>query len=819
MAFYTSVYQRGDKIYMRGFDKGLRISDIEAYKPYMFIPKQGGKYKTLDGREVGRLDFDSIGDAKEFVDKYKDVSNMEIFGINTFAYLYIFDNFKGDIDYDPQLVRIGTLDIECAADEGFPDIQKADKPITAITVRCKGRNYVFGCGKFKTDDENTYYMECKDEHMLIQKFLSCWQALDLDIVTGWNIEFFDIPYLVNRIKLLFNDKEAKRLSPWRILDEKMIEFRGKENQSYNPFGLAVLDYYQLYRKFTFGNQESYKLDFISQIELGEKKIDYSEYGNLLELYKNDYQKFIEYNIHDCVLVDRLDDKLKFLEQVMALAYDAKVNYQDTMTTVRSWDVIIHNYLLEQGIVIPQFKKQPDFDSLVGGYVKEPKVGLSKWVVSFDLNSLYPHLIMQYNISTETFVTRLPNFDKIDILLDGNWSTNCPHAIAANGCVYRKDKQGFLPALMEKMYNDRVVYKKKMIEAKQRYEKTKSVEDEKLIARFHNMQMAKKIQLNSAYGALGNQYFRWFNFNHAEAITTSGQLSIRWIEKKVNLYFNKVCRTNGVDYVIAADTDSIYVTFEKLIPPGSDELEAVKLIDQFCEKKIQPYLDSCYDELAGMMNAYQQKMQMKRETIANKGIWKAKKMYILNAWNVEGVQYDKPKLKIQGIEAVRSSTPYACRENIKFALSIIMNEDEESLHKFIMSFREKFMTLPFEDVAFPRGVKGMAKYKDASAIYKSATPIQVKGSLIFNHMLKKHNLKSIPPIMDGDKIKFAYLKTPNPIGETVIATADYIPKEFNLDKYIDRDIQFSKAFLEPLKSITEVIGWEVEHRSTLEDFFG
>ena len=825
MAFYTGCYQRGSKIYMRGFDKGLRISDVIDYKPYMFIPKQGGKYRTLDGREVAKLDFDSIGEARDFVDKYKDVSNMEIFGINTFAYLYIFDTFKGDIDYDPQLVRIGTLDIECAADEGFPNIQKADKPITAITVRCNGRNYVFGCGKFKTEDPNTFYLECKDEHMLIQKFLACWQALDLDIVTGWNIEFFDIPYLVNRIKLLFNDKEAKKLSPWKILDEKLVEFRGKQNQSYNPFGLAVLDYYQLYRKFSFGNQESYKLDFIAQNELGEKKIDYSEYGNLLELYKNNYQKFIEYNIHDCVLVDRLDDKLKFLEQVMALAYDAKVNYNDTMTTVRTWDVIIHNYLLNQGIVIPQNNKQPDFDSLVGGYVKEPKLGLSKWVVSFDLNSLYPHLIMQYNISPETFVARVDNFPSIDVLLTGKHnftpenSNDIGFCFAANGCTYRKGKQGFLPALMEKMYNDRVVYKKKMIEAKQRYEKTKSKDDEKLIAKFHNFQMAKKIQLNSAYGALGNQYFRWFNFNHAEAITTSGQLSIRWIEKKINLYFNKICKTNGVDYVIASDTDSIYVTFEKLIPANSDELEAVKVIDKFCEKKIQPYLDSCYDELAGMMNAYQQKMQMKRETIANKGIWKAKKMYILNAWNVEGVQYDKPKLKIQGIEAVRSSTPYACRENIKTALSIIMNEDENKLHKFIQEFREKFIGLPFEDVAFPRGVKGMNKYKDASGIYKSATPIQVKGSLIFNHMLKQYDNKTIPPIMDGDKIKFAYLKTPNPINETVIATADYIPVEFNLDKYIDRDLQFDKAFLDPLKAITEVIGWQVEQRATLEEFFG
>jgi len=818
--FYTNVYMRGDKIYMRGFDKGLRIKDIIQYKPYLFLSskKANTGFKTLDGKSVEKMSFDSISEARDFISTYSDMSNMEIYGLTTFPYLYIYDNFKGDIDYDPKIVNIGTLDIECAADEGFPDIQKADKELTAITVRCKNRNYVFGCGEFVTNDPNTHYLKCKDEYELIQKFLACWQALDLDIVTGWNIEFFDIPYLVNRIRLLFNDAEAKKLSPWKILDEKSVEFRGKENQSFTPVGVAVLDYYQLYRKFMFGNQESYKLDYISQVELGEQKIDYSEYGNLLELYKKNYQKFIEYNIHDCVLVDRLDDKLKFIEQVMALAYDAHVNYNDTMTTVRPWDIIIHNYLLEQGVVIPQMKKQQMDEPLVGGYVKEPKLGLSKWVVSFDLNSLYPHLIMQYNISPETFVTRLPNFQSIDTLLNGSFTHNCPHAITANGCIYRKDKQGFLPQLMEKMYNDRVVYKKKMLEAKQRYEKTKSKDDEKLIARYHNMQMAKKIQLNSAYGALGNQYFRWFNFNHAEAITTSGQLSIRWIEKKVNLYFNKICRTDGVDYVIASDTDSIYVTFEKLIPEGSDDVEAVRLIDQFCEKKIQPYLDSCYDELAGMMNAYQQKMQMKRETIANKGIWKAKKMYILNAWNVEGVQYDKPKLKIQGIEAVRSSTPHACRENIKTALEIIMNRDEAVLRDFVNDFKVKFMELPFEDVAFPRGIKGMSKYKDAATIYKKSTPIQVKGALIFNHMLVQNKLKNIPPISDGDKVKFAYLREPNPIGQTVIATSDYIPVEFNLDKYIDRDMQFNKAFLDPLLSITNAIGWQLEPKATLEDFF-
>ena len=827
MAFYTHVHLRGDKVYVRGYDKGQRVKDVVAYKPYLFIQKQNGNYKTLDGKTVEKLPFDSVRDAKDFIEQYNDVSNMDIYGLTNFAYLYIFDNYKGDIDYDPKQVNIGTLDIECAADEGFPDIQKADKPLTAITVRCRGRNYVFGCGEFVTEDPNTYYIQCKDEYEMVQKFLSCWQALDLDVVTGWNIEFFDIPYLANRIKVLFNDKEAKRLSPWGMLDEKMVEFKGRQNQCYTPVGISVLDYYQLYRKFTFGNQESYKLDYISQIELGENKIDYSEYGNLLDLYKNNFQKFIEYNIHDCVLVDKLDDKLKFLEQVMALAYDAKVNYNDTLTTVRVWDTIIHNYLLEQKIVIPQFKKQSDSEALVGGYVKEPKLGLSKWVVSFDLNSLYPHLIMQYNISSETFVRRFDNFYSIDDLIKGGIKIRkdgpdgkTELAFAANGCAYRKDKQGFLPALMEKMYDDRVIYKKKMLEAKQRFEKTKSKDDEKLIARYHNMQMAKKIQLNSAYGALGNQYFRWFNFNHAEAITTSGQLSIRWIEKKVNQFLNKMLKTN-TDYVIASDTDSIYVCMDDLVSQLGEmsEEEIVKVIDEFCEKKIQPYLDKCYQELADMMNAYQQKMQMKRETIANKGIWRGKKMYILNAWNIEGVQYDKPKLKIQGIEAVRSSTPHACREKIKEALEIIMNKDQDTLKKFISNFRVEFLNLPFEQVAFPRGVKNLNKYRDKSGnIYIKGTPIHVKGALIFNWILNNKKLNKIPPIQDGDKIKFAYLRTPNPINDTVIATPDEMPIELDLDKYVDRDMQFEKSFLEPLRSIADVIGWQVEDRATLEEFF-
>ena len=833
MKFYTNVAVRGDKIYVRGISNGKPIEFVEHYKPYLFVAKKDGFYRTLDGRAVDKIQFESIRDAKDFVENYKDVSNFEYYGLTNFQYVFMYDHYQGQIDYDPSLVSVVTLDIECAADEGFPNIQLANKEVTAISLRKNGKSVVFGCGEFSTEDKSIIYVKCEDEKVLLEKFLQVWSKSywKPDVVTGWNVEMFDIPYLANRIRNILGESYVKQLSPWGVVNNRDI-VRGKSSsnsskdintrtdQVFDLFGITVLDYLQLYKKFSFGNQESYKLDYIAQVELGEKKIDYSEYGSLLDLYKNNFQKFIEYNIYDCVLVERLEEKLKFIEQVMALAYDAKVNYADTMTTIRPWDVIIHNYLLDRRIVIPQQKRQSMTNHLVGGHVKDVKVGISKWVVSFDLNSLYPHLIMQYNISPETFMGRLSSFPSIDNILNGDYE-NGDHlnAVTANGCLYSKAKQGFLPALMEKMYDDRVVYKKMMIEAKKSYEETKNPEHEKLIARYHNLQLAKKIQLNSAYGALGNEHFRWFSFNNAEAITTSGQLSIRWIENKMNAFMNKMCKTTDVDYVIASDTDSIYVTFEKLIPENCNELEAVKLIDKFCESKIQPYMNKSYDELAGMMGAYQQKMQMKRETIANKGIWKAKKMYILNAWNVEGVQYSEPKLKIQGIEAVRSSTPYACREKIKESLKIIMNKDELTLQQYVSDFKDKFMDMPFVEIAFPRGMRNMKEYNDSGSIYKKGTPIHVKGALLYNWMLKEKGMTNkLPPIQDGDKVKFAYLKLPNPINEHVIAVLDELPEEFGLDKYLDRDIQFTKTFLDPLSAITEVIGWQIEKKATLEDFF-
>jgi DNA polymerase elongation subunit (family B) len=494
--------------------------------------------------------------------------------------------------------------------------------------------------------------------------------------------------------------------------------------------------------------------------------------------------------------------------------------------VRTWDAIIYNYLKKRNIVIPPKDRSEKSDKFAGAYVKEPIPGKYDWVVSFDLNSLYPHLIMQYNISPETLLEERHPSATVERILNRKveFGDYKDYAICPNGAMYRKDVRGFLPELMEKMYNDRVIFKKKMLIAKQQYEKTKTKELEKEIARCNNIQMAKKISLNSAYGAIGNQYFRYYKLANAEAITMSGQVSIRWIESKMNSYLNKILKTNDVDYVIASDTDSIYLNmgpFVETVYKGREKTteEVVGFLDKVCSMEFEKYIESSYQELADYVNAYDQKMQMKRENIADRGIWTAKKRYILNVWDSEGVRYDEPKLKIMGLEAVKSSTPAPCRQKIKDALKIVMTKTEDEMISFIDNFRKAFNKLPPEEISFPRSINDVDKHKSSSTLYSKGTPIHARGALLYNHLIKEKKLdKKYAKIQNGEKIKFCYLKLPNPIHENVISYIQEFPKEFGLDKYIDYDLQFSKAFLEPMKVILDAINWRVEKTVNLESFF-
>jgi len=735
-----------------------------------------------------------------------------------------------EVKFDTTKIKISTIDIEVKTENGFPDVESAAEEVLLITVQDYTTKQIrtWGQGSFNNKQENVIYKSFRTEYELLNDFINWWmiETNTPEVVTGWNSELYDMPYLVRRIDRILGEKLMKRLSPWGLVTERETIVMGRKQISYDVGGITQLDYLNLYKKFTYKAQESYRLDYIASVELGQKKLDHSEFDTFKDFYTNGWQKFVEYNIIDVELVDRMEDKMKLIELAITMAYDAKVNYNDVFYQVRMWDAIIYNYLKKRNIVIPPKERSDKDAKYAGAYVKEPIPGKYDWVVSFDLNSLYPHLIMQYNISPETLrETRHPSVT-VDKILNEELTFELykDSAVCANGAMYRKDVRGFLPELMEKIYKDRTIYKKKMLIAKQDYEKTPTKALEKEIARCNNIQMARKIQLNSAYGAIGNQYFRYYKLVNAEAITLSGQVSIRWIENKMNVFLNKILQTEKVDYVIASDTDSIYLNMGPLVDKflshkSDDKTKVVQLLDKICEDKLEPFIEQSYTELADYVSAYEQKMIMKRENISERGIWTAKKRYILNVWNSEGVQYSEPKLKMMGIEAVKSSTPAPCRQMIKDGLKLMMSGTEEEVIDFIDNCRKEFKALPPEQIAFPRSVSDVVKYRSYSDIYSKGTPIHCRGALLFNHYIKEKKLDNkYSLINNGEKIKFIYLKKPNIIQENVISFIQDFPHELGLDKYIDYELQFEKSFLDPLKSILDAIGWNVEKTVNLDLFF-
>ena len=832
MKFYTNVQLIGNQFLVRGVEDGKRfeIRDSE-FCPTLFVKsKRETKYKTLDGESVEPIQPGQVRDCREFYKKYQDVDGFPIYGNDRYIYQYISEKYPQDeVKFDISKIKLVTLDIETTAEQGFPDVESAQEQILAITIQDYTSKQIitWGVKPFINKQKNVTYHHCVDEHSLLNSFINHWMQDVPDVITGWNIQLFDIPYICKRLNRVLGEKLMKRFSPWGLVSEGEMYIQGRKHIMFDVGGVTQLDYLDLYKKFTYKAQESYRLDYIASVELGQKKLDHSEYDTFKDFYTNGWQKFIEYNIVDVELVDRLEDKMKLIELALTMAYDAKVNYNDVFYQVRMWDNIIYNYLKKRDIVIPQKRQTDKNEKYAGAYVKEPIPGKYDWVVSFDLNSLYPHLIMQYNISPETLLDERHPTVTVDRILNEeiNFELYKDNAICANGAMYRKDVRGFLPELMEKMYGDRVVFKKRMLKAKQEYEKTPTKALEKEIARCNNIQMAKKISLNSAYGAIGNQYFRYYKLENAEAITLSGQVSIRWIEQKMNDYLNNLLKTEEEDYVIASDTDSIYLNLGPVVDKflanrSSDKAKVVELLDMVCRDKLEPYIDECYSNLATYVSAYDQKMQMKRENIADRGIWTAKKRYILNVWDSEGVRYEEPKLKVMGIESVKSSTPAPCRQMLKDAFKILMTGSEDEMIKFIDSKREEFKKLPPEEVSFPRSVSEVVKYKSHASIYAKGTPIHARGALLYNHYIKEKKLDAkYSLIQNGEKIKFCYLKKPNHIHENVISFIQDFPRELNLDKYVDYDLQFEKSFLEPLKAILDAIGWSVEKTVNLELFFG
>ena len=840
--YYTNVASLGNTIYYRGIKNGRRVKLKVAYTPTLFLPSnKPTDFKNLEGEYLEPMKFENIREARDFIKRYEEVKNFRIYGNNSFAYSFIADEFKGMIDWKIDDLSIAVIDIEVGSENGFPDPYLATEPITAICVKyMNGMTYVWGCGDYNNERDDVTYIKCRDEYDLCKKFLDFWHENAPDVISGWNIKFFDIPYLVNRFQKLFDENVYKKLSPWSLINSRNVTVNNKNFVAYDLIGISALDYIELYRWYAPGgrSQESYRLDNIANVEIGESKLSYDEFDSLHALYRLNFQKFIDYNIKDVELIFKLENKLKLIELGLTLGYDTKTNFEDIFAQTRMWDALIYNYLLSKNIIVPPKEEKFKGEAFEGAFVKDPQVGKHNWIASFDLNSLYPHLMMQYNISPETLVEPSNYTSEMRNIISSGVDVNKmlnrdidlsalkDVTITPNGQYFRTDIQGFLPKMLEEMYEDRKKFKKLMLQAKKEYEiendEVKKLEIYNRISRYDNLQLAKKVSLNSAYGALGSKYFRFYDLRMALAVTLAGQLSIRWIEGELNRYLNKLLKTEN-DYVIAADTDSIYLNLGPLVSKvysGEKEVnQVISFMDKVCEDKIQPFIDASYQNLASYVHAYDQKMQMKREALADKGIWTAKKRYILNIYNNEGVQYKEPKMKVMGLEMIKSSTPAAIREKMRESIKIMMQGTEEDIHAFIADFKETFKQLPPEDISFPRGMNGLKEYSDSVSLYKKGTPIHVKGAILYNTRLKALKLeKKYPLIQEGEKIKFTYLKMPNPIKDTVISYPSRLPQEFGLQDFIDYDVQFSKAFLEPIKVVLDCMGWSTEKINTLESFF-
>ena len=843
--YYTSAIAYGNHILYRGISNGQQVKRKIAYEPTLYLPskKQTG-WTTLHGEPVEPMKFENIREARDFVKRYAEVDNFKIYGNTMYQYALIAEQHPEEIiDWNYEHLCIANLDIEVGSENGFPEPKTASEPLTAITVKFSNdpKYYTFGCGVYNKHREDVEYTFCKDEYNLIKEFFILWQQKSPHAITGWNIYGFDIPYLVNRISRVSGEDEAKKLSPWGVINAREDTLYNRTFQVYEILGCVTLDYMRLFRKFAPNrSQESYRLDNIAQVEGVGQKISYADYDGLHDLYKKNYQLFIEYNIRDVELVEKLNAKGRLIEMALTIAYDAKVNYDDIFAQVRMWDTIAHNYLYHKKVVVPPKFVSKKNEAYEGAYVKDPQIGMFNWVASFDLNSLYPHLMMQYNIAPDSIVEPKDYTPAMrEVLSQGVNVEKLLHqkidlsrlegvTLTPNGQFFRTNKQGFLPEILEKMYNDRTKYKNAMLDAKKKFETATTSDAKKeygaLISRYANLQLTKKECLNSAYGALGSEYFRFFDIRQAEGITLAGQLSIQWIERKFNEYLNRLLKTDNKDYVIAIDTDSVYLNLEPLVnsvfKDTSDANKVIAFLDKVCEEKFQPFIDKSYQELADYVHGYAQKMKMKRENLADKAIWTAKKRYIMNVYNSEGVQYHEPQIKITGLEAIKSSTPTACRDKIKEALHIIMTGNESQLHTMIENFRDEFKKMPVEDIAFPRSMNGLNEYKDSKTIWAKGTPIHVRGALVYNYMIDQLNLgKQYQKIQDGEKIKFIYLREPNIFKTDIISFASKMPNEFRVEEFIDYETQFQKSFLDPLQIILKCINWEVERHNSLENFFG
>lgn len=828
---YGMVTTIGNVVYARSrMPDGSPVYVENTYQPTYFHPTTEAlaTHWGYDGKPLLAKDFKDIYTGK----KYLDSAVLPIYGDINPEYMMLADVYGAqDVPHDIDNLYIWNIDLEVDSEHGFAKPDDPFAEITSITVQWRHMGQtgtvVYGRGAFTPRNEfaKVHYLQFPSEEELLESFAGHWRSGGdyPDIVTGWNIQFYDIPYLVNRMRQVV-PQCVTMLSPFKRVQAREVMQKFDKAAIMDIKGVVIIDYLELYRKFRLVERESYRLDFIAHVELKKRKLSYEEVGSLRKLYRTDHQKFIEYNITDVWLVDELDQKLKFLELVCALAYTAKSNLVDTMKQVRLWDIMIYHRLRNDGFQIPPRRISQKSEKFAGAYVKEPKPGAYDWVVSFDVASMYPHIIRQWNLSPETKVRKEPGFgvDTITDLMAQGFDLDDLKAedvcMAANGVVCRRGKEGFIPSMLKSLYEERKRFKKLQGQAKDALEletdPAKRKELEKQMAAYGNAQQVRKVNLNSAYGAMGSEYFRFYDIDLAEAVTVTGQMVIRWVANDLNQFLNRILKTKDKDYVIASDTDSVYLSLGDLVKqlPPKTKAEMVDVLDKICDVKFQPVIDHTFVTIAAYMNVVVPCLTMIRDVIADRGVWTAKKHYILNTYDTEKHRYKEPQLKMMGIETIKSSTPALVRRMLTEALQILMTGDQNALWACVKRCEEEFHKATFEDIARPLSANKLDEYE--SDVDKTK-PIQVAGALCFNDALKAQNLlDQYEPIMSGEKIRYAYLRKPNPFHSHVMSATHGCPAQWNIEKWIDYPTQFEKVFLNPLEDILAAAGWTSHQESAL-----
>lgn len=829
MRFYTNVAVVGSNVLVREVVDGIANMRKDQWEPTVYVtgkpPGPALEFKTLDDRTVYAKRPGTIPECRDYLQQYDGVQGFEIFGQLNWSLQYM--NEYKPTGWQYKLIQSWAIDIETASevdDKGvthFPDPKNANGEIKLITLinMHTGEKFTFGDAPYSGKD--THYTDGGNEFTMLKLFIQFWEQRRIDIITGWHILGFDIPYLYNRIVKVLGEEWVKKLSPWGRVSCKVRVFNGKEEFQVNITGISILDYLDLYKKYVFTPQESYSLQHIAQSELGHTKLDHSKWKSFDEFWQKDWNGFISYNCVDAELIKQLDDKLNLIGIVLTVAYDAKINYEDVSSPVKVWDAITANYCLEKGIAVPQGKHQTA-QVLDGAYVKDPVVGWYHSITSLDATSLYPSIIMTNNISPDTYVGN--NGWTIDDFLAGDVSPEASeYVVTPAGAIYSKKKQGIMPELVEKYMADRKKAKREMLRLEQEYEDTKDKSLKSRISALDNMQMAIKIQMNSLYGAMANAHFRFYLHDHASSITLTGQYVLRTIENKIDIALNELFKTDGVKYLTYIDTDSCYFTLQNIIekyniPPDKH----IKTLEKLTLDKIVPIVNKICTECCERMGSFSNKLFFKLEIAGDKGFWLGKKKYVVRAHSSEGVTYAKPKYKVKGLEMVRSSTPQFVRDELKKSLEIIFDTDEKTVQKFVEDVRGRFMQLPYHAVAFPRGANNLDEYSDPRLIYKKGCPLQVRGVLLYNHYLRELKIDNKYPIIgEGSKIRFCYLKKPNKLKENVIAwpVDGELPVEFGVHSMVDYELQYEKTFLASMEIVLDAIKWSAVEHSSLDEFFG